>query len=270
NNSHNGYGSCVDLESATVADATDCWKRYYAPGNALLTIAGDVDPDRAFVLAEQYFGDIPKRKVPKRVDFGEPVPTKERRGTHYDQMSPTPAMVVGYRAPNPITQLDEYAAYFLLVQILGDGDSARLYKRLVKTGLVTAMAAVIGPFDNWLDMRDPILTNIIAIYPPGGDLDTLLAAIDEGVAEVQEDLDVAELDRFRVGATSRYLRATDSVMNRALTIAPLEQQRGRAELINELPVALAHVTVADVKAAAAKWFTPDSRAVLDWQPGEGK
>jgi predicted Zn-dependent peptidase len=270
NNSHNGYGSFVDLESATVADATDFWKRYYAPGNALLTIAGDVDPQQAFALAEQHFADVPKRAVPKRADFGEPVPKTERRGTHYDPMSPTPALVVGYRTPNPITELDDYVAYYLLVQILGDGDSARLYKRLVKTGLVTAMAGFIGPFDNWLDMRDPILTNILAIYPPGGDPDALLAAIDESIAQVQADLDDDELERSRVSATSRYLRATDSVMNRALTIAPLEQQRGRAELINELPAALARVTVADVQAAASKWFAPNQRAVLDWQPGEGK
>jgi zinc protease len=269
NNSHNGYGSFVDLESATVTDATDFWKRYYAPGNALLTIAGDVDPASAFELAEKYFGDIAKRAVPKRPDFGEPVPTKERRGTHQDPMSPTPAIVVGYRAPNPITDLEDYAAYYLLVQILADGDSARLYKRLVKTGMVTAMGGLVGPFDNWLEMRDPILTNILAIYPPGGDADALLAAIDESIEQVQGDLDQEELDRCRIGVTSRYLRATDSVMNRALAIAPLEQQRGRAELINEVPEALARVTVKDVQGAAAKWFKPYQRSVLDWQPGGG-
>ncbi|HUR77334.1 MAG TPA: pitrilysin family protein [Acidimicrobiales bacterium] len=270
NNAHNGYGSFVDLEAASVADATDFWKRYYAPGNALLTIAGDVDPQQAIALAEKHFGDVPKRAVPKRVDFAEPVPTSERRGTYYDPMSPTPAMVVGYRTPDPISELADYAAYYLLVQVLAEGDSARLYKRLVKTGLVTAMAGFVGPFDNWLDMRNPVLANVIAIYPPGGDADTLLAAIDESIADVQSDLEADELDRCRVGATSRYLRATDSVMNRALTIAPLEQQRGRAELINEIPAALAQVSVAEVQAAASSWFAPNQRAVLDWQPGEAK
>jgi hypothetical protein len=56
-------------------------------------------------------------------------------------------------------------------------------------------------------------------------------------------------------------------MSRALAIAPLEQQRGRGELINEIPVAMAHTTVADVKAVAGKWFGAHQRAVLDWQPG---
>ncbi len=267
NNAHNGYGSFVDLESATVADATDFWKRYYAPGNALLTIVGDIDVDKTIDLVERYFGDIPKRAVPKRPSFSEPVPTQERRGTHVDPMSPTPAMVVGYRAPDPMGDLDKYAAYYLLAQVLSDGDSARLYQRLVKTGLVTAMAGIVGPFDNWLEMRDPLLTNVITIYPPGGDADVILDAITESVDQLQTDLTDSELDRTRVSVTSRYLRTTDSVMNRALTIAPLEQQRGRAELINDLPAALARVTVDDVKAAAQKWFTPNSRSVLDWQPG---
>ena len=155
------------------------------------------------------------------------------------------------------------------MQVLAEGESSRRYQRLVKTGLVTATAGFVGPFDNWLDMRDPILTNIIAIYPPGGEPDTILDAITESVERVQDDLDQQELDRTRIGATAAFLRGTDSVMNRALTIAPLEQQRGHAELINDLPVALAGVTLADVKKAAAKWFTPDKRAVLDWQPGAG-
>jgi hypothetical protein len=71
-------------------------------------------------------------------------------------------------------------------------------------------------------------------------------------------------------ATARYLRATDGVLSRALTIAPLEQQRGRGELINEIPVALHDVTLADVKAVAGKWFGANQRAVLDWQPGAGR
>ncbi|HVV37498.1 MAG TPA: pitrilysin family protein [Acidimicrobiales bacterium] len=267
NNAHNGYGSFVDLESATVADAKDFWKRYYAPGNALLTIAGDVDPDDVFKLAEKYFGDAPKRAVPKARSFSEPVPQSERRRTHHDPMSPTPALVVGYRTPNPITQLDEYAAYFLLVQLLTESDSSRLHKRLVKTGLVSAMAGLIGPFDNWLEMRDPVLFNVIAIYPPGGDADVLLDVIESTVAEVRDNLSEDELVRAHTMATARYLRATDGVLSRALTIAPLEQQRGRAELINELPFALAKVTVDDVKAVAGRWFGADRRAVLDWQPG---
>ena len=268
NNSHNGYGSFVDLESASVADAKAFFKQYYAPGNAVLTLAGDIDPAKAVPLVEKHFGAIPKRAVPKRPDFGEPVLSKEKRKTHHDPMSPAPALVLGYRAPDPTKDLAAYAAYHLLVQLLVDGDSSRLHQRLIKTGLAVGMGGVMGPFDNWLEMRDPILTAIFAIYPPGGDPDAVLAAIDEAIEKLETDLDEAELEACRIAVTARYLRGTDSIANRALAIAPLEQQRGRAELINEIPAALATVTVADVRAAASQWFVPNKRAVLDWIPGE--
>jgi predicted Zn-dependent peptidase len=198
------------------------------------------------------------------------MPTRERRRTHHDPMSPAPALVVGYRTPNPITQLDECAAYFLFVQVLTESESSRLHKRLVKTGLVSAIAGMIGPFDNWLDMRDPVLFNLITVYPNEGDPDALLDVIEDTIEEIHDDLTEDELVRARTMATARYLRATDGVLTRALTIAPLEQQRGRAELINEIPFALAHVTAEDVKNVAGKWFGAQQRAVLDWQPGAGR
>src|SRR3954468_16946674 len=65
-NAHNGYGGFEDLESATVADASDFFQRYYAPGNAVLTVGGDLDVDRTMALIEKHFGGIKKRRAPKR------------------------------------------------------------------------------------------------------------------------------------------------------------------------------------------------------------
>ena len=62
-NSHNGYGGFVDLESATVEDATDFFDRYYAPANAVLAVAGDFDVDETIALIEKHFGGIPKRRT---------------------------------------------------------------------------------------------------------------------------------------------------------------------------------------------------------------
>jgi len=270
NNSHNGYGSFVDLDAATPDDAKEFFDKYYAPGNAVLTLVGDFDPDATIKLVEQHFNGVKKRSVPSRADFSEPLAGEERRGQHHDPMSPTPAIVVGYRTPDPHADLDAYAAYYLLVQALTDGDASRLHQRLVKTGLVSFIGGVLGPFDGWLEMRDPLLFNLLAIYPPGGaSVDDILGAVDEEVDRLVGDFHDNELQRVRTAVAAAYLRKIDSVVARALTLAPLEQQRGRAELLNELPEALARVTAADVRASAARWLTPASRAVLDWQPGGG-
>ncbi len=96
-NAHNGYGGFEDLESATVDDARDFFRRYYAPANAVLCVGGDFDPDDTLTLVERHFGGIAKRRKPKRPSFAEPPLTAERRATHDDERAPIPA--VGARLP---------------------------------------------------------------------------------------------------------------------------------------------------------------------------
>jgi predicted Zn-dependent peptidase len=69
--------------------------------------------------------------------------------------------------------------------------------------------------------------------------------------------------------TARYLREVDSVLGRATTMSVFEQQRGRAELVNELPGLLRRVTPAEVQQAAAT-LTPGTRALLELRPGTGE
>src|SRR4029077_12893433 len=71
-NAHDGYGSFVDLESATVADAQGFFERYYAAGHAVLTVPGDFDVAGATRLIESHFGDVPQRPAPALPNFDEP------------------------------------------------------------------------------------------------------------------------------------------------------------------------------------------------------
>jgi predicted Zn-dependent peptidase len=107
NNAHNGFGSFVDLESATVADAQDFFNRFYGPANAQLSVTGDFDVAKITQLIEKHFGDIKKRRAPKVPDVGEPLPTRERRAVKHDAMAPMPALAAGYRVPDPLKQLDD-------------------------------------------------------------------------------------------------------------------------------------------------------------------
>ena len=65
-NAHDAYGDFADLDAATLEDAAAFFDRYYAPANAVLAIAGDVDPDEATVMIERLFGDIEKRPADRR------------------------------------------------------------------------------------------------------------------------------------------------------------------------------------------------------------
>ena len=263
-NAHNGYGGFVDLESATVEDATDFFHRYYAPANAVLAVAGDLDVDRTVDLIEKHFGGIPKRRRPVRPDFGEPPLTSERRAVTTDAHAPIPAIAIGYRVPDPVAQLDEHLAGVLLSEILTEGDASRLQRRLVhRDRVVTDVSAYLGEFGDPFDERDPTAFTITAHYPNPESLERILAAVDEELARVAADgLEPGELDRVRTRTVSVLFREMDAVLSRALEFAKFELIFGRAELISELPDRLTAVTGADVQAAAAA-LSPDRRAVVE-------
>ena len=263
-NAHNGYGGFVDLESATVEDATDFFRRYYAPANAVLAVAGDLDVDETVELIEKHFGGIPKRRRPVRPDFGEPPLASERRAVTTDAHAPIPAVAIGYRVPDPVAQLDEHLAGVLLSEILTEGDASRLQRRLVhRDRVVTDVSAYLGEFGDPFDERDPTAFTITAHYPNPESLERILAAVDEELARVAADgLEPGELDRVRTRAVSVLFREMDAVLSRALEFAKFELIFGRAELISELPDRLTAVTGADVQAAAAA-LSPERRAVVE-------
>ena len=70
-NAHNGYGDFTDLEQATVDDCAAFFDTFYAPGNAVLTVAGDFDVEHATELVHEHFGDVPAREVRPRPSFAE-------------------------------------------------------------------------------------------------------------------------------------------------------------------------------------------------------
>ncbi|MDQ1403598.1 MAG: zinc protease [Actinomycetota bacterium] len=271
NNAHNGYGSFEDLESATVADAADFFKKYYAPANAVLSVTGDFAVDKAMALVEKHFGDLPRRPAPKRPSFAEDAPKKEKRVTHHDPMAPAPAVAVGYRVPDPTGRnLKQYLAAVMLTEVLTDGEASRLYQRLVKEDRLASHAfGMIGLFGNPFEVRDPTPMQLVAYYQGGGP-DGILKAIDEEVEKVASDLDEVELERVRTSWLSGYLQQADNFMYRGLHLAVLEQQRGKPSLLNDLPAEMARVRAADVREAASQWLNPKHRAVVDIQPGSPK
>src|SRR6185436_17900181 len=128
---HSVIGSMEDLNAATVDDVAGFFKTYYAPNNAVVAIVGDVNTKDTLARVEKYFGDIPRQPGPSAVDLSEPEMKAERRETMQDRLARLPQIVIGYKIP-PATHAD-WPALSALGQILGNGESSRLYQRLVKT-----------------------------------------------------------------------------------------------------------------------------------------
>ncbi len=266
-NSHNGYGDFVDLESSTLEDAQAFFDRYYTPGNAVLSVAGDLDVAQVKGWVEQHFGDIPARPVPERPSFAEPWPAEERRAVEHDRLVPTPAVAMAWRVPDP-ADLAGYLPYVVLAEVLTDGDASRLQERmLLEDRSATSISGYLGLLGDPLDARDPTPFLLEVHHSEETSVEQVVTTVDQELARLATDgLEQPELDRTVARMTARYLREVDSVLGRATTMAVFEQQRGRAELVNELPGLLRQVTAAQVQSAAAT-LTPSTRALVELRPG---
>jgi predicted Zn-dependent peptidase len=267
-NSHNGYGDFVDLQSATVEDAASFFQRYYAPANAVLSVAGDLDVDDALAMIERHFGQIPSREAPIRPSFSEPALQEERHGTTRDEHAPLPAVALGYRIADPVGDLPRHLARVLLAEVLSDGDASRLQQRLVQRDrLVTDVSAYIGEFGDPFDERDPTTFTISAHYADRNALAAVTKAIDEEIgAIVDNGIPEAELDRVRTRLVAQLYRQLDPVLGRTLGFAKFELIYGRPSLPMEIPAMLAEVSASQLREAAAE-LAPQHRAVLELIPG---
>ncbi len=267
-NAHDGYGSFDDLEAATVVDAAEFFERYYAVGNAVLAVAGDLDVDRATELVERHFGDVPQRPAPPRPDFDEPDITTERRKSYVDKLAPLPAFASAWRVPDPSADIKAYLPYVVLAEVLTDGDASRLVRRLVLTDrTATSVSGYVSFMGEPFEVRDPTALLLQAHLPPDGSVDRVLAVTAEEVDRVAQDgLEPGELDRTVARMSTHLLRDTDTVLNRALHYAVHEQQRADPAFSHDLPRLLAEVTDEQVRVAAAA-LTTDRRATMEVVPG---
>jgi zinc protease len=267
-NAHDGYGSFDDLESATVPDAQDFFDKYYAAGNAVLSICGDIDVDRATKLIEKHFGDVPARPAPVLPDFDEPDLTAERRDAYTDARAPLPAVASAWRVPHPITSFEEYLPYVVLAEVLTDGDASRLVQRLIQRDRsATSVSGYIGLMNEPFDSRNPTAMLLQYFLPPDGDVDKVLRTAEEECERlVSEGLDEGELARTQARIATHILRESDAVVSRSLRMAVLELQRGDASMINRLATMIGEVTPEQIVAAAAM-LRPERRATVEVRMG---
>jgi predicted Zn-dependent peptidase len=269
-NTHDGYGSFVDLESSTVDDATDFFSRYYAPGNAVLCVGGDLDVAETEKLVERWFGAVPARDVPPTPQTGEPLPDGVRRATVEDRLAPAPAVALGWRVPDPLGDFDAYLGTVLLAELLSEGDASRLERRLVHDDRIAiAQSSYVGLFGDPFDVRDATLLTTQVHHPAAVTVDRVVATVHEEITRIAEDgVGEDELRRVQARAEAQLLRQADSLLGRTLAFAAAELVHGRAELAGELPAILAEVSTERVR-QAARGLDPATVAVLELQATGG-
>jgi zinc protease len=172
-------GHMEDLTAASYEDVVAFFKKYYAPNNASLVIAGDIDLDATQKLVEKWFSEIPA---------GEPVPplppqpaylTEVKRKTMTDQVQ-LPRLHLAWLTPPAYSPSD--AALDLVSSILAGGKNSRLYKRLVYD---TQIAQDVGAFQQSQKLGSMFL--IMATARPGHTAEELQTAIDEEIDKLRRE-----------------------------------------------------------------------------------
>jgi zinc protease len=262
---HSAIGTMRDLDAAQLEWVRAFHDAYYAPNNAVLSIAGDFDQNEALALVKRYFGDARAQPNVPRFD-PPPVPAQAsaRSAVVEDSHAKLAALFSGWMIP-PSHEPDHYALD-LAAMLLGDGESSRLHRALVRERSL-AVEASASTSDN----RGPDMFEIDVKLASGARVDQVQKLVDSQVADVARlgpsDEDMKKLkNRMR----ARFLLGLQSNFARAQKLAEMELYRGDASLLNaELDKYLA-VTKDDIKRVVAKYLTPARRSLVEVKPGEKK
>lgn len=258
---HSTIGDMQDLVDAPLSAVQEFFDTYYAPNNAVLSIAGDFDADEALALVKKYFGTIPSRE---RTPFVEPEPpkqTEERTETMYDANATLPAFHLAYHIP-PNRSADHYPLEMLAL-ILGDGESSRLYQTLVKKKEICQDVAVGTD-----DRRGPDLFSVWAVMSSGHAPKEAQDIIFAELARIaKKGVTARELEKAKNRISAAFVFGLQSNMARARNLAEFELYWGDANLLMlELDHYLS-VSRDDIKRVAQTYFKASNRTVLDVLPG---
>jgi zinc protease len=270
---HSVIGSMSDLDAASVDDVKQFFKTYYAPNNAVLSIAGDVDTKEVLAKTKKYFGGIPRQPAPQRVDLTETPKTAERRAKFEDSLANLTRVDMAWRIP--ASGETDARALAIAASVLGGGggfggrggggrggggggNNSRLYLKLVEEGDVAQQVSART------DRRAGPGTMAISVtLRPGKTSAEAEKLVYEEIAKLQSDpITDKELQRYRTGLL-RGAAARSSMLQRAQQLADDTALYNDPDRINTEFEKNMAITAADIQKAAKAWLKPENRVVVE-------
>jgi zinc protease len=232
------------------------YRRWYAPNNAILIVAGDISAAELQPLAEQYYGTIPVAATPARARPTEPPHRAERYVTYRDARVRQPSWQQVYLAPSYVTG-DTSQAYPLeiLADVLGGGATSRLYRSLViEQKLAISAGAYYDPGN-----LGPGRFSVYASPQPGVEFATLIAAVEAEVSKViDQGISEDELSRSVRSMMASAIYARDSLSTAPRVLGAALTSGQTIEDVESWPDRIAQVALADVQKAAGFVFNKNN------------
>jgi zinc protease len=258
---HSIIGSMDDLSAASLDDAKDFYRRYYSPGNAFLAIVGDVEPREAFAKARRFFGGVPGRETPPPFAIDEPPQDGERRARVEDPHAAVPALLLSYKLPH--RRATDVLALVFAEKVLAGGESARLWRRLVKEDELALSLSVSVD-----ERRGPSLLRVFALVRPGVTLERLEAEVRRGFeAFAESGPSPAEMDRARRIFSADAVRATQTTQSIAFLLSEHGVYDGDPGLWKPDFERLLALSASEVREAVGRWLIPSRMSAVTVHPG---
>ncbi len=255
-----------EMEQLGLEDALNFYKTYYAPNNAILVVAGDVQPDEVKALAETYYGVLPANPdLPKRIRPTEPPQTSARRMTFHDPRVAQPYVGRSYLAPerNAGAQ-EEAAALTLLAEILGGGTTSVLAEKLQ---FEAQKAVYVAAYYRGMSL-DATTFEFVVVPAVGVSLEEAEAALDTALADfLTEGIDADQLARLKMQIRASEIYARDDVestanrygraLTQGLTVEDVQAWPGILQAVTEEDILAAARSVLDKRQSVTGWLMSD-------------
>jgi len=262
---HSVIGSMEDLEAASLHDVTEFFETFYRPNNAVLTLVGDFEPDKAMAMIERHFGPIPANpSLPPQPNVElDPLPIgREVREVVPDKV-PLPRVYLAYRIP--IFGSATFDALEVGADLLGRGRASRLYAALVR-GERLAQDVEVYPLAL---LGGASIFGIWATARPEIAVDRLEAAIHREIGRLVKDgARDDELDRVRNLHDSSIASSLEQVSERADRLSMYTTLFDEPERINAEMSRYDAVTAAQARDALATYLRDDNQVAVTYVPAE--
>jgi zinc protease len=256
-------GNLDELNAATTKDASDFYKTFYRPDNAVLIVVGDFDQKQFDAWTDKYFGRIakPSGAIP-RVTIVEPERTAEKRFTKTAPNVPFPAVAITYLAPD--SKSADIAALEVAQVILSGGTSSRLYQELTYKQQIAQEASFTA------DVRvDKGLLYFMGIASEGNTAEAMEKSLLAELKKIQDaPVTANELQKAKNQLISRKFAELEDNDGKAIAIEEAVAYQGDPKAVNTDIKQLQAVTIADVQRVMKKYFTDKNRIVIYYQNGE--
>ena len=242
------------IEQATLEEVKDFFYRFYAPNNAVLAVTGNISWEETLALAEKWFGPVPRRNVPPRQLPQEPEQREARRLT-VERPVPLDALFMAY--PMCSREHPDYFAFDILSDVLSNGRSSRLNRRLVQEQkLFSSIDAYIS------GTRDAGLLHVNGKPAAGVSLEEAEAAVLRELEELkQTPVGEQELEKVKNKFESTQIFGNINYLNVATNLAWFELT-GQAEDIDLEVERHRAVTAEQLQRVARETFREENSVVL--------